>query len=61
MTEISIVEAAKSGNRQRAIELLRSRYYQRSWWSAHTLYRLMYIASPAMAKISNRFLRGLRV
>ena len=59
LTEISVVEAARAGQRRRAFGLLRSPHYRRSLLSPHTIYRLIYIASPQLARMSNRLFRGL--
>jgi glycosyltransferase involved in cell wall biosynthesis len=59
LTEMAVVEAARAGQRSRALRLLRSEYYQRAWLHPATLYRLLCVLSPAMARTCNRVFRGL--
>lgn len=61
LTEMGVVEAAREGERARALALLRSEHYRHSWLVPFTLYRLLYIASPAMAQACNRVFRRLPV
>ena len=59
LTRMGVVEAARSGQRRRALGLLRSECYPYSWVHPATLYRLAYIASPRAVQLCNRLLRGL--
>ena len=59
LTEMAVVEAARAGQRSRALHLLRSEYYDRAWIHPATLYRLLYVLSPATARACNRVFRGL--
>lgn len=59
LTRLSVVEAARRGDRSRALQLLRSPFYDRSMLSPDTLYRLLCIWSPRMATLANRLLRGV--
>lgn len=59
VTRCAVVSAARAGNRTKAFALLRSVHYNRSWLHPATLYRIMYILSPALTRTCNRIVRGL--
>ena len=59
LTTMAVVEAAKAGEKARAMRLLRSESYDYSWLHPATLYRLLCVLSPGTARACNRIFRGL--